>query len=130
MQKGIPLTTTNIVSVLKKAGFTTKKDLNGFATKDDLKNFATKDDLKSGLSGLRKQINDDQFEARTEFYQKMTKPAIDKMGAELKIEIEKVDSKLDKNTERLSSEIAAIKDDLSGLTAEFSTHHHATSLKN
>lgn len=92
MVKDQALTTSNIVSILKKAGFTTK------------------DDLTNGLNGLRKQINDDQFEARTEFYAQMTKPELDKLAAR----INKLDNKL-------SAEISWLKDDVKGLTAEFAT---------
>jgi Sec-independent protein translocase protein TatA len=99
------ITIPNLISAMKRAGF------------------VTNDSLEKRLGkfgkGLRKQINDDQFEARSEFYTKMTKP-----------EIDKVNNKLDKNTEKLSFEISELKDDLSGLTAEFSTHHHTSALRN
>ena len=105
MSKGLPLTTNNIVSVLKKAGFVTKKDLSDFATKSDLSN---------GLGSLRKQINDDQFEARAEFYSQMTKPEMQKME-------ERLDNRIDKLDNKLSAEISWLKDDVKGLTAEFAT---------
>lgn len=112
MTKGLPLTTSNIASVLKRAGF------------------VTNDGLEKRLGkfgeGLRKQINSDQDEARAQFYVNMTKLGIDKV----KSEIDKVSKKLDDNTDKLSLEISGIKDDLSGLTAEFSTHHHTNNLKN
>ncbi len=108
MTKTQALTIPNIVSAMKKAGF---------ATKDDLKNFATKDDLKI----LRKQIDDDQFEARSEFYAKMIKP--DLKGLDEKID--KVDcrlgQKIDDVNNKLSLQISGIKDDLEGLNTEFST---------
>ncbi len=106
MIKTPPFTIPNLVTALKKAGFMTKADLKGFATKDDLKNFATKDDL----AVLRKQIDDDQFEARSEFYTKMIKP-----------DLNTLDKKIDKVNDNLSLQISGIKDDLSGLSSEFST---------
>ncbi|MDP3994322.1 MAG: hypothetical protein Q8P91_00635 [bacterium] len=90
MIKTQPLTIPNIVLALKKAGFTTK------------------DDLKT----LRKQIDDDQFEARSEFYMKMIKPDFIKLDEK----IDKVDTKID----NLSLEVSGIKDDLKGLNVEFS----------
>jgi len=92
MIKNQPLTIPNIVSALKKAGFATKKDLDG------------------GLNSLRKQIDDDQFEARSEFYAKMIKP-----------DLKRLDDKIDKVNDSLSLQISGIKDDLSGLSSEFST---------
>src|SRR5688572_20689683 len=92
MAKDQTLTTSNIVPILKKAGFITKDDLGKFGEK------------------LRKQINDDQFEARTEFYAQMTKPELDKLTTR----IDKLDSKL-------STEISWLKDDVKGLTAEFAS---------
>ena len=88
MVKNQALTTSNIVSILKKAGFTTKDD----------------------LQKLRGQINEDQFEARTEFYAKMTKP-----------ELDRIEEKIDKLDTKFSAEISWLKDDIKGLTAEFAT---------
>ena len=95
MAKIRPLTIPNIISAMKQAGFTTKAD----------------------LETLRKQIDDDQFEARTEFHVKMTLPAIEKVEKSLKVEIAKVDNKVGK----LSLEVAGIKDDVKGLSGEFAT---------
>ncbi len=106
MTKTLSLTIPNIVSALKKAGFLTKDYLKVLTTKNDLKNFATKNDLKI----LRKQIDDDQFEARTEFYAKMIKP-----------DLNRLDKKIDKVNDSLSLQISGIKDDIEGLSAEFST---------
>ena len=92
MIKTQSFTIPNIVLALKKAGFATKKDLDG------------------GLKSLRKQIDDDQFEARSEFYAKMIKP-----------DLNKLDKKIDKVNDSLSLQISEIKDDLSGLSSEFST---------
>ena len=106
MTKGKPLTIPNIISAMKQAGF------------------VTKDDLNKSQENLRKQIDDDQFEARTEFHVKMTLPAIDKMGSDLKKEIAKVDNKVDNlsnKVDRLSIEVAGIKDDVEGLTEEFAS---------
>lgn len=96
MAKTIPLTIPNIISAMKQAGFVTKTDL----------------DNRLGKFGnsLRKQINDDQFEARTEFYAKMTKPELDKLG-----------DRIDKLDNKLSAEISYLKDDVKGLTGEFAT---------
>jgi len=47
MTKTQPLTIPNLITALKKAGFTTTDTLKNFVTKDDLKAFATKDDLKA-----------------------------------------------------------------------------------
>jgi len=106
MAKIKPLTIPNIISAMKQAGF------------------ATKDDLNNGLNGLRKQIDEDQFEARTEFHLKMTLPVIEKVEKSLKVEIAKVDDKVDKlsnKVDNLSIEVAGIKDDVEGLTGEFAT---------
>lgn len=115
MTKTQPLTIPNLITALKKAGFTTTDNLKNFAIKDDLKAFATKDDLKAfatkdDIATLRKQIDDDQFEARTEFYAKMIKP-----------DLKRLDEKIDKVNDSLSLQISGIKDDLSGLSSEFST---------
>ena len=88
MAKGKPLTIPNIISAMKQAGFTTKAD----------------------LETLRKQIDNDQFEARTEFYAKMTKPELDKLN-----------TKIDKLDNKLSAEVSWLKNDVKGLTTEFAT---------
>lgn len=90
---------------MKQAGFVTKDYLD-----KRLGIFATKEDLEKSQNSLRKQINDDQFEARTEFYAKMTKPELDKLG-----------DRIDKLDNKLSSEISYLKDDVKGLTGEFAT---------
>ncbi len=50
------LSIPKLIDALKKAGFTTKTDLQTFATKDDLKNFATKDDL--GIFATKEDLKD------------------------------------------------------------------------
>lgn len=104
MTKAQPLTIPNLVSALKKTGFVTKNDIRGLASKSY---------LDSKLQKLRKQIDDDQFEARTEFYAKMIKPDLIKLDEK----IDKVDNKVDK----LSLDVSEIKDDLNGISQEFST---------
>ena len=90
------LTIPNIISAMKEAGFVTKSDLDATLGKFG--------------EGLRKQINDDQFEARTEFYAQMTKP-----------ELDKIERKIDKLDTKVSAEISWLKDDIKGLTAEYAT---------
>lgn len=92
MVKVKPLTIPNIISAMKRAGF------------------VTKDDLDKSQEKLRKQIDNDQFEARTEFYVKMTKPELDKLN-----------TKIDKIDNKLSAEVSWLKSDVKGLTAEFAT---------
>ena len=92
------------------SGFATKTDLDerlsGFATKKDIKNFATKSDLQD----LRKQINDDQVEARSEFFQKMTKPAIEDVASKTKTELI---TKIENAESNLTQEIDGLKAELS-----------------
>src|SRR5579859_5271045 len=88
-----PLTIPRLIAALKEAGFTTKDD----------------------LETLRKQIDKDQFEARTEFFEKMTKPEIDKLREETKTGFIRVDRRLS----RLEADVSAIKNDVKGLEEEF-----------
>lgn len=82
------LTIPNIISAMKKAGFTTKAD----------------------LQGLRKQINKDQDEARAEFFQEMTIPKINEIISEsesrLTTKIESVESNLTKEVDGLKAEFS------------------------
>ncbi len=96
MTKVQSLTVPNLVSALKKAGFVTKNDIRGLASKSY---------LDSKLQKLRKQIDDDQFEARTEFYAKM-----------IKSDLNRLDKKIDKVNDSLSLQISGIKDDIEGLS--------------
>jgi len=84
MTKSQPFTIPNIISAMKQAGFTTKPD----------------------LEQLRKQINNDQFEARTEFFEEMTKPAIKESASELK---EKLIKQIEGAEYNLSKEIDDLK---------------------
>lgn len=84
MAKGQALTIPNIISAMKEAGFTTKSD----------------------LEELRKKINDDQFEARTEFFTNMTLPAIEKSALELK---EELVTQIEGSEYNLSKEIDDLK---------------------
>jgi vacuolar-type H+-ATPase subunit I/STV1 len=112
MAKVTPLTIPNIISAMKQAGFVTKNDLD------------------KSQENLRKQINDDQFAARTEFHANMVAPRletlerkVEKIGGlttdvgNLTTEVKKIGDKVDK----LSLEVAGIKDDVKGLTEEFAT---------
>jgi len=103
MIKNQPFTIPNIVLALKKAGFATKKDLDG------------------GLESLRKQIDDDQFEARSEFYAKMIKPDLKRLDEKIDNVDSKLSKKIDKVNDGLSLQISGVKNDIEGLSAEFST---------
>ena len=124
MRKFQALTVPSLIKAMKKAGFATKDDLAGFATKKDLIGFATKDDLagfatkkdlskfttKDDLKELRQQIRDDQDEARAEFFQKMTIPAINEANSKLETKL----------TERIESVESNLKQEIDGLKAELS----------
>lgn len=93
-----PLTIPGLIAALKEAGF------------------ATKGDLDEKLEALRKRIDSDQFEARTEFFVKMTKPEIKKVRKAMQEGV----SQIDKRLERLESEVHWIKDDIKGLESDLS----------
>ena len=99
MTKTQPFTIPTLVTALKKAGFATKYD----------------------LKVLRKQINDDQFETRSEFYAKMIKPDLKRLDEKIDNVDSKLGKKIDNVQNNLSLQISGIKDDLEGISAEFST---------
>lgn len=73
--------------------------------------------LANALKDLRKQIRNDAFEDRTEFFNKMTVPAIKQMGKELRGEI----GELRKEVKRNTNQISWMRDDIKGLKADLST---------
>jgi hypothetical protein len=76
----------------------------------------TKSELMEALKELRKQVREDAFGDRAEFYAQMTRPEIEKVRTEMKSGFKQVDSRL----ARLEAEVSSVKDDIKGLTEELS----------
>ncbi len=112
-----PLTINNLVTALKKAGFTTKNDLKQFTTKDDLKRFATKDDLKEFATkeDLKNFATKDDITKTTMEATDAILDGVQTMFDEHKQEINKRFEQID---EKLTTEIHTVKDDINGLKGE------------
>ena len=98
-----PFTKADLTAALKEfAGVLDKKfqEQNG--------KFAEK------LEILRKRIDDDQFEQRTEFFVKMTRPEI----KNVREATQEGFSQVDKRLERLEGEVHWMKDDIKGLASD------------
>src|ERR1700687_5674455 len=91
-----PITIPNLVAALMEAGF------------------GTKDDLDEKLEELSKKIDKGQHEQRTEFFDGMTKPAIN----ELRKVTEEGFILVDRRLSRLEVDVSAIKDDIKGLKSD------------
>ena len=81
----------------------------------------TKSGLVAALHELRQQVRDDAFEDRTEFYTRMTKPAIEELGQELRAEMKVGFGQVNDRLEKLEADVTYVKREAQDIKADIST---------